>query len=150
MPTTILCQSLHKQTLMRSAIQIRSTDNQGDIVAISTTPELPLRFGGTVKQIDHSLTVQFARHEVSPANNPDGCAQTPYDAVTVWCTQLCSIAIKELLGIDTKAHNTRAHSLDAKQISIVQGESTIALGSLLSYGRGSVVAVSERLTDSSV
>jgi len=121
------------------------------IVAISTTPEVPLRFGGTVEKGDQALQVQFAHHESNPsdnsANNPVGSDETSDDSITVWCKQLCSIPVKDLLGIDTSDQTTQLFSLDARELELVQGDSAIAHGSLLSYGRGSVVAISESERD---
>jgi len=227
-----------------------------DIVAVSETPDVPLRFGGHVKHAEHALELQLAHYETassvqidtpgpskladsnasdlggsdagdldtndldisssdndavsvvaddadagsldkSTIDNPDNITDTaapdqldaaelnqlasaelshPQDpdsnvnseaaadtpersneiqseqernqvanhAVTVWCDQLCSIPVKELLGVHASAQATPLHSLDAQQLSLVQGNSIIAHGSLLSYGRGSVVAVSQR------
>ncbi len=115
------------------------------IAAISATPEVPLKFGGTVEQGDQALQLQIAHQEASRSDNQVGSGETLDDSVTVWCKQLCSIPVKELLGLDTSDQTTNLHSLDARELKLVQGESTIAHGSLLSYGRGSVVAVSERL-----
>jgi len=122
-----------------------------DIVAISATPGVPLKFGGSVKQNDRSLQVQFVQHDENSANIPetalDGSGETSNGPVAVWCTQQCSVPIKELLGVNATSEATQPHSIDARELHIMQGESSIANGSLLSYGRGSVVAVSERLID---
>jgi len=123
-----------------------------EIVAISDSPDVPLRFQGNAKQSDQSLQVQFAHHEAISSNHKDSSDvdlldESSNDYVTVWCKQQCSVPIKELLGVDTAAQTTQLHSLDVRELHIMQGESTIANGSLLAYGRGSVVAVSERLVD---
>lgn len=115
------------------------------VVAVSTSPEVPLRFGGSVKQVDQTLQVQFARHDETQPTALDSTDDDTNASLTVWCEQLCSVPVDELLGFDSNTQSAKLHSLDARSLSIVQGESTVALGSLLPYGRGSVVAVSERL-----
>jgi len=117
------------------------------VVAISATPEVPLRFGGRVEKGDQALQVQIAHHEANTSDVAAGADRPSDDSVTVWCKQMCTIPVKELLGIDAGEQSAQLISLDARELKLVQGESTIAHGSMLSYGRGSVMAVSERLMD---
>lgn len=117
------------------------------IVAISATPEVPLKFNGSVKKSDEALQLQISGHEANSSGGLLGAEEMSDDTVSLWCKQLCSIPVKELLGMDTSAQAAQLLSLDARELKLVQGESTIAHGSLLPYGRGSVLAVSERLMD---